>query len=358
MNRKQALEWISTLSDAYGPSGFEDEVTAAGRTYMKDICDLREDPIRNLYLEHRMNTGRKPVVLLDGHSDEVGFMVQCIKPNGTLQFVTLGGWTPYTIPGHKVRVRSADGSWVSGVVACTPPHFLSAADREKTPPVSSMVIDVGARSLAEARDLFGIRVGAPVAPDVTFEYNEKTGVMLGKAFDCRLGCGCVADTLRELAGEELGVDLVGVFSAQEETGTRGAKVAAQQVKPDLAIVFEGSPADDTFTPDYAIQNAIGRGPMLRHLDVGMITNPRFIRYALDMGTELGIPLQEAVRTGGMTNGAAYHLSESGTPTIVIGLPVRYIHSHHGFAHIEDYENAVRLACAIIRSLDEETISGF
>ncbi|MDD6032816.1 MAG: M20/M25/M40 family metallo-hydrolase [Oscillospiraceae bacterium] len=358
MNRRQSLEWISTLSDAYGPSGFEDEVLAAARRYMEDFCEIREDPIRNLYLEHRENNGRRPVVLLDGHADEVGFMVQLIRPNGTLQFVPLGGWVPYAIPAHKVRVRSADGSWISGVVACTPAHFLTAAEREKTPPISAMVIDVGARSLEEARDVFGIRVGAPVVPDVTFEYNEKAGVMLGKAFDCRLGCGCVADTLRELCGEELGVDLVGVLSSQEEMGTRGAQVAAQRIKPDLAIVFEGSPADDTFTPDYAIQTAIGKGPMLRHLDVGMITNPRFIRYVLDMGAGLGIPLQEAVRTGGRTNGAAFHLSESGTPTVVIGLPVRYIHSHHGFAHIEDYENAVRLACAVIRSLDEEIIAGF
>lgn len=121
--------------------------------------------------------------------------------------------------------------------------------------------------------------------------------MLGKAFDCRLGCACVIETLKELKGQSLDVDVVGVFSTQEEVGTRGAQVAAQTVKPDIAIVFEGSPADDTFTPDYLIQTALGRGPMLRHIDAKMITNPRFIRYAIDLGEKLGIPVQQAVRTG-------------------------------------------------------------
>ena len=221
-----------------------------------------------------------------------------------------------------------------------------------------MVIDVGATSKEEVINDFKIRVGAPVVPDVTMEYNEKNGVMLGKAYDCRLGCACVIETLKELQGEQLDVDVVGVFSTQEEVGTRGAQVAAQTVKPDIAIVFEGSPADDTFTPDYLIQTALGKGPMLRHIDARMITNPRFIRYAIDLGEELGIPVQEAVRTGGSTNGAPIHLSNMGVPVIVVGLPVRYIHTHHCYASFCDFENSVKLAVEIIKRLNGDSIKSF
>ncbi len=358
MEKQTALSMIEELSNAYGVSGFEDDVLLVGRKYGKDLARIEENCIRDLFFYRNENTGDKPVVLLDGHSDEVGFMVQAIKPNGTLQFIPLGGWVENNIPAHKVKVRNTKGEYISGVVASKPPHFMTAEEKGKPLPVSAMVIDVGAVSAQEVTEKFGIRVGAPVVPDVTMEYNPQNGVMLGKAFDCRLGCACVLETLKQLKGQNLAVDVVGQFSTQEEVGTRGAQVAAQTVKPDIAIVFEGSPADDTFTPDYLIQTALGRGPMLRHIDARMITNPRFIRYALDLGEKLGIPVQEAVRTGGSTNGAPIHLSNLGVPVIVIGLPVRYIHTHHCYASFCDFENSVKLAVEILKRLNQEIIQSF
>ena len=90
----------------------------------------------------------------------------------------------------------------------------------------------------------------------------------------------------------------------------------------------------------------------------MVTNPRFQRFALELGKELGIPVQESVRSGGGTNGGPIHMSNGGVPVIVIGVPVRYIHSHHGFACVADYENSVKLAVEIIKRLNAETIQSF
>jgi putative aminopeptidase FrvX len=98
--------------------------------------------------------------------------------------------------------------------------------------------------------------------------------------------------------------------------------------------------------------------MLRHIDLRMITNPRFQRFALDMAQQKGIPVQEAVRTGGSTNGGVIHLTGKAVPVIVIGIPVRYIHSHYGIASYADFENTVKLACEVIRALDTKTIAGF
>ena len=352
------LKMISALSNAFGPSGFEDDVVALARSFVPQSARIEEDCLCNLYIYRPENTGRRPVLQLDAHSDEVGFMVQAIRPNGTLKFIPLGGWVNSNIPAHKVKVRARDGSLISGVTAAKPPHFMTAEEKTRMPALEEMSIDVGASSPEEAKERFGIRVAAPAAPDVAFEYDEKHDLMIGKAFDNRLGCAAILAALEQLAGEQLAVDVVGAMAAQEEMGTRGANVTARHVKPDIAIVFEGCPADDTVVEPWLSQTAIHRGPMLRHIDARMITNPRFQRWALDLAEELKIPVQEAVRTGGATNGAPIHLSNQGVPCIVIGFPVRYIHSHYGIASLADFENGVTLAAEIIKRLDAERIRQF
>ena len=352
------LKMISALSNAFGPSGFEDDVVALARSFVPQRARIEEDSLRNLYIHRQENTGGKPVLQLDAHSEEVGFMVQAIRPNGTLKFIPLGSWVNSNIPAHKVKVRARDGSLISGVTAAKPPHFMTAEEKTRMPALEEMSIDVGASSPEEAKERFGIRVEAPAAPDVAFEYDEKYDLMIGKAFDNRLGCAAILAALEQLAGEQLAVDVVGAMAAQEEMGTRGANVTARHVRPDIAIVFEGCPADDTVVEPWLSQTAIHRGPMLRHIDARMITNPRFQRWALDLAEELKIPVQEAVRTGGATNGAPIHLSNQGVPCIVIGFPVRYIHSHYGIASLADFENGVTLAAEIIKRLDAERICQF
>ena len=319
MDKKQSLELCAALSNAKGAPGFEDEVLAVLRRYGEGLGSFREDSLRNLYLSRSGNQGGRPMVQLDAHTDEVAFMVQAVKPNGTLRFTTLGGWVPSNIPAHRVWVQTADGDYIPGVTASKPPHFMSEAERKAQPAVEDMSIDIGASSREEVLRDFRVRMAAPVVPDVTFEYQEKHDLMIGKAFDCRLGCASILRTLDNLRDKTLNVDVTGAFAVQEEMGTRGATVTANTVKPDLAIVFEGCPADDTVAEPYMIQTAIHKGPMLRHIDARMITNPRFQRYALDLAEELGIPVQESVRTGGSTNGAPIHLSNQGVPVIVIAL---------------------------------------
>ena len=358
MQKTAALEMIAAISNANGVSGFEDEVVETIKSYAAPVGQTERDRMRNLYVRRNENSGKKPVVQLDAHSDEVGFMVQAVCPNGTLRIIPIGGWVTSNIPAHLVRVRTKSGQYITGLTASKPPHFMSEAERKAPLEMSSITVDVGASSAEEAIREYGIRIGEPVVPDVTFSYNEKTDLMIGKAFDCRAGCAAVLKTLYELQGEDLDVDIIGAFAVQEEVGLRGAVVTANTVKPDIAIVFEGCPADDTVEQPYMIQTAIKRGPMLRHIDARMITNPHYQRYTLDLAAELDIPVQEAVRTGGATNGASIHLSESGVPVIVIGIPVRYIHTHYGIAAYSDFDNAVRLAAALLKRFNKDLIYSF
>lgn len=348
----------AAFSNAKGAPGFEEAVHEVARPLLEPLGQVREDRMRNLYVHRAENTGSRPVVMLDAHMDEVGFMVHSICANGTIRFIPLGGWVNNNIPAHRVLVRSADGTYIPGIVASKPPHFMSEAERSQPASVEQMVIDVGARSDREARERFGIRVGAPVVPDVEMTYDRERDLLMGKAFDCRLGCVAIAEALRRLKGEQLQMDVVGALSTQEEMGTRGAEVTAQTVQPDLAIVLEGCPCDDTFLPQDRIQTRLKGGPYLRHIDKRMITSPRFQRYALDLAEREGIPVQEGVRTGGATNGAPIHLTGRYIPTIVIGIPVRYIHTHYGIASCQDLEHAIQLLTTLLRNLDAAQCEAF
>lgn len=358
MNREKNLQMIADISNANGAPGFEDEVVAVLRRYAQGLGELKEDSLRNFYIYRKENQGERPVVQLDAHSDEVAFMVQAIKPDGTLRMIPLGGWVTSNIPAHKVWVRNADGDYIPGIIASKPPHYMTEAERRAPLEMASLSVDVGAVSMEDAVDNFHVRIGEPIVPDVTFRYDQKHDLMVGKSFDCRLGCASILATLRELEGEALNIDLVGACASQEEVGTRGSVITSRVIQPDLAIVFEGCPADDTCVEPYMVQTAIKRGPMLRHIDARMITNPRYQRYALNMAKKKGIPVQEAVRSGGSTNGANIHLSNQGVPTIVIGIPVRYAHTHYGISAYADFENGVKLACEILREMNETIIKSF
>ena len=356
MDKKQTLEMIAAISNANGAPGFEDEVVKAILPYAGQVGETETDRMRNLFIRRKENQGGRPVVQLDAHSDEVAFMVQAICPNGTLRIIPLGGWISCNVPAHKVWVRNREGAYIPGLTASKPPHFMTPQERNAPLDISSITVDVGATSQQEAIEAFGIRIGEPVVPDVTFTYSEEHDLMVGKSFDCRLGCASIVRTLDMLQGEELQVDVV--CAAQEEVGTRGATVTAQVIQPDIAIVFEGCPADDTCVEPYMVQTAIKRGPMLRHVDARMITNPRYQRYALDLAAQLSIPVQEAVRAAGSTNGAVIHLTGRGVPAIVIGVPVRYAHTHYGVSAYADFDNGVKLACEILRRMDRDLIESF
>ena len=358
MDKTKTIERIMRISDANGISGFEDEVLSVIREEGKDLGSFTEDRMRNLYLWSKENREGQPMVQLNAHTDEVGFMVKAIRPDGMLEFITIGGWIPTNIPAHLVRVKNQEGVYITGLVASKPPHFMSEAEKKAPLEITSLVIDIGASSAEEVINDYKVGIAAPVIPEATCSYDEKHDILIGKAFDCRVGCASVLSTLEELEGQKLAVNLVGDFSSQEEVGTRGSIVSANTIKADIAIVFEGCPADDTVVPAYQAQTCIKKGPMLRHIDSRMITNPRFQRFALDLAREYGIPVQEAVRSAGSTDGAPIHLSNDGIPCIVIGVPVRYAHTHYGISSYCDVENGIKLAIEIIKRLDESVIRGF
>lgn len=345
------------ISDAFGPSGFEEEVI---RTIAKHCTEfeLNNDAMNNLYARMSGADLSKPIFQLDAHTDECGFMVQAILDNGLLSILTLGGWQMTNLPAHSVWIRTRKGKKVRGIIAAKPVHFMT--EQEKNHPnlaIETMYVDVGATCREEVINAFGISIGDPIMPDVTFEYDAEHEICFGKAFDNRAGCACIVDTMKKLYPDrdKLAVNVVGAFAAQEEVGTRGAQVTAQVVKPDMAIVFEGSPSDDFFFSTNVSQGRMKQGVQIRRRDQSYVSNPAFMEYAIDLAHEFGIPYQETVRRGGGTNAGKIHLTGKAVPVLVLGVPSRYVHSHYNFCARKDLEAATALAAEVIKGLDEERI---
>lgn len=349
------LNILEDLSNAFGPSGFEEEVVKAVKKHSEGLT-IRNDAMHNVYasMKAENSTDRRPVLMLDAHLDECGFMVQSIQDNGLLSIVTLGGFHLTSLPAHAVVVRTEDGRKHRGITTSKPVHFLTAEQKaDNSLKIEDILIDVGACSREEVIRVYGIHPGDPVVPDVTYEYHEENGVCFGKAFDNRLGCLCMIETMKALKAEEdkLAVRVEGAFAAQEEVGTRGAAVTAQQVKPDLAIVFEGSPADDSWFQPGIAQGVMRGGVQIRHLDNSYVSNPEFIRFAHEIGNIHGISYQDAVRRGGSTDAGKISLTGQAVPVLVLGIPSRYVHSHYNFCAEADIEAAINMAVEVIRGLN-------
>ncbi len=351
------IKLIEELSNAFGPSGFEEEVCRIIHKYASDF-DLTNDAMCNVYMKRKDFSGGKPVVMLDAHLDECGFMVQSIRDNGLLNIVTLGGFHLTSLPAHSVIIRNSAGKYIKGIIISKPVHFLNAKQSgDCSLDIEELAVDVGASSREEVLSVYGIRPGDPIVPDVHFEHEADYELCYGKAFDNRLGCACIIDTMKALQPDNhLSVDVVGAFAAQEEVGTRGAKVTAQVIKPDLAIVFEGSPADDCYYSVGLAQGALKKGVQIRHLDKSYISNVEFINLAHQVGDELGIKYQDAVRRGGSTNAGVISLTNKAVPVLVLGIPSRFVHSHYNFCALEDINATIRMATEVVRRLNDKTIS--
>lgn len=355
MDKNLNLKMLSELTLANGISGFEEEALDTAKKYLSPTLITNRDSMLNLYIDRNKNDKKLPTVILDAHIDEVGFITQSIKTNGLIRVITIGGFVAHNLPAHRVKIRNSDGKYITGIITSSPVHYKGKDDSLS---LDSIFVDIGASSDKEVREHFKIDIAMPVTLESVFEYDEDFDIIKSKAFDCRAGCASVIEVMNTLEDENLKVNLIATLTSQEEVGTRGAIVASNIVKPDIAIIMEGTPADDTFAEPYQMQTKLKQGPMLRHLDPRMIANPRFQKFALDIAKKYNIMCQDAVRTGGGTNGSVIHTSNKAVPTIVIGVPVRYPHTSNCIISYKDYENMTKLAIAIIKELDEDIIKSF
>lgn len=346
---------LAQLSNAAGTSGHEDEVRAIVRQQLTGLAEFATDQLGSLIC-CKQGGNDAPKVMLAAHLDEVGLIVRYLTHDGFVKFHPLGGWWEHTLLAQAVTIKTAKGD-VPGVIGAKPIHHLKDAERKNLLDIADMFIDVGAKDKQEAMEEFGIAPGDHIVPRTGFLPLRNPRLVSGKAFDDRVGVALLIDALRSLAEQDHPNTVYGVGTVQEEVGIRGAKTAVEQVDPDVAIVLEGTPADDFpgANRDEA-QGVVGQGPQIRLFDPTMITNRKFAQFVIVTAQACQLPHQVAVRTGGGTDAKAIQLHRCGVPTIVLGVPVRYAHSHVGILSLDDYEQTLQLLLALLKRLDAGTVA--
>ncbi|HAA59150.1 MAG TPA: glutamyl aminopeptidase [Myxococcales bacterium] len=353
MTKQKSIDLLKRLTEAHGAPGHETELRSIFR---QELGECVSDNIGNL-VHTQKGSDDNPRVMITGHMDEVAFMVQSITADGLIRFVNLGGWWGHVLLAQRVYIQTRSGQKILGVITSKPPHFLAPEERKKVLTLDKMLIDVGATSAQDLHENYGIRVGDPIVPDSNFQQLHDPDMLLCKAFDNRCGVGLTIEVTQRLREEGHPNTVFATATVQEEVGTRGAQVAARQVKPDVAIVMEGTPADDLpGNPKNERQGVVGNGIQLRAMDPTAISNPRLVQLVVETAEEHNIKHQVAVRRGGGTDAKVIHLSNQGIPTIVLGVPARYIHTHNSIIHIDDYLSGLQLATEVIKRLDAETVA--
>ncbi len=349
-----SIELLKSLTQADGIPGYETEVREIFRDAVSDVGPIGTDGLGSIFCERAGNV-EQPRILLDSHLDEIGFVVQSVTDNGFVKFLPLGGWWAHTLLAQRVTITTKLGK-VPGVVGSTPPHLLSGS-RDKVLDMKDLFIDIGAESEEQAAEAFGVLPGCPIAPYGPFMPLKNDKLFSAKAFDNRVGVAIVIEALLKL--DEHPNTVIGAGSVQEEVGLRGAKTMAASVEPDLAIVLEGPPADDT--PGLSVgstQGKLGGGVQIRIIDSSMIVNPKLADFAIETAKRHEIPYQLGVRQSGGTDGGAIHQSGRGVPSVVLGVPSRYIHSHVSIINIDDYTAALDLTMHLAREIDASALEGF
>jgi endoglucanase len=346
--------WLKEISEVPGPSGFERRVRELMIKRLAGKCEILEDKIGSVIFK-KPGKDQGPSIMLAAHMDEIGFLVKNVTKDGFLKFVTLGGWWEQVMLGQRVTVMSPKGD-ISGIIGSKPPHVLSSEERKKVVTKKEMYIDIGAVDKKDAEENFGVTPGVPVVPFTLFTPMANPDLLLGKAWDDRVGCAIVADVLKRLERVNHPNVVYGVGTVQEEVGCRGAKTSADVIGPQIALAVDTCIAGDTpgMSEDQAAAR-LGNGVAICIYDASLIPHVKLRDFVLETAKSAGIPYQLEFSEDGGTDGGRIHLHAQGVPSVVLSVPTRYIHSHNGIINRQDYESAVQLIVELIKRLDNAKI---
>ncbi len=352
----QTLTMLKELTDAKAIPGNEREARDVMRKYIEPFADRMDSDNLGSLIAEKVGDANGPKIMVAGHLDEVGFMITQIDEKGFLKFQPVGGWWSQVMLAQRVTIVTRKGESITGVIGSKPPHILTPEARKKPVEIKDMFIDIGASTKEEAME-WGVSPGDMVTPYFEFSVMKNEKLLLAKAWDNRIGCAIAIDVLKALKDESHPNIVYGVGAAQEEVGLRGARTAATKIKPDIGFAVDVGIAGDTpgITPKESISK-MGNGPQLVLFDASMVSHKGLRDLVVNTAEENQIPYQFETIPGGGTDAGAIHLTANGVPSLAIGVATRYIHSHAGILHRDDYENAVKLIVAVIKKLDRDTVN--
>lgn len=325
-------ELTRRLVETYGPSGNEEQIRSKIRAEVETYADeVRVDPLGSL-VARKQGSGEGKRIVFAAHMDEIGVIVTYVDEKGFARFTSIGGVRPLTCLGS--RVVFANGT--VGVIG----REQKGTDRDKSPKLNELYIDVGASSRHDCP------VGIGDAGVFSRPFETMGSRLIAKAMDDRIGCAVLIETLRRLTHTPHDVHFV--FSVQEETSLSGARTSAYRIDPDMAISVDVTRTGDT--PEcHPMAVALGDGAAIKIQDSGMIAAPSVVALLEETAERAGIRYQREVLEAGTTDAAAMQLVRAGVPAGCVSIPCRYVHTPSEMVDERDVENAVLLLVETLKT---------
>jgi putative aminopeptidase FrvX len=341
------LKLLEKLCNVIAISGDEGEVRKIVLEEVKSYADeVKVDALGNV-LATKRGRGRsqnRMRVMLDAHMDEVGLMIVADDGEGLYRFEIVGGIDVRHLVGKQVLVGRER---TPAVIGGKPIHLMNGDERTRKVPLDALRIDVGTSGKAKVGDYAGFAT----------KFRRVGPSILSKAIDDRIGVATLIEMFKQAPPN---IDLCAAFSVQEEIGLRGAKVAAQYFKPDLAIAVDSTPANDLPLfeggENTSYNTKLGLGPAIYIADGSTLHDPRLVRFLQETAEAEGIPYQFRQPGGGGTDSGAIQRSLAGIPTVSISVPHRYTHSPVSISRIEDWKNTIELLQAALKRISPALIA--
>ncbi len=343
--KKESLDFLRALVTTPSPSGYEEEVQKVCRKYSEPFADkVYKDVHGNQFAVK--NPDGKLRVMLAGHVDEIGLMVNNVDEKGFISFVAVGGVDPAVLAGQRVEVHGRKGA-VPGVIGRTAIHLTDPEDRGKALKMHQMWIDIGAQDRKDAEK--AVEIGDSITIDAGYlELRDDKAAARG--FDDRIGAFVIIEALRLLEKKKIDCAVYCVTTVAEEIGLRGATTSSYGCNPHVGVAVDVGHATDYPSSDVKRHGdakihggpIIGRGPNI---------NPVVFKQLLETAKSKKIPYQvgaEPRATG--TDANAIQLSRGGVAAGLVSIPNRYMHSPVELISIRDAENAAKLLAEWIVTL--------
>lgn len=351
---KRMFELFKRLTEIPGGSGFEEKVIEfVSAELKKNLSDVSIDPMGNVI--GKVGKGRRSVMVCV-HTDEMCLLVKYIDPRGYIFFDLNGMFDERVLLSTKVDICTEKGIY-TGVVGVKNRHLMTAEDLKRPISVSELWIDMGAESAEEVR-AWGIEIGDPIVYHPHFQSIGKDTI-ISKSIDNRAGCAILINLAKKMVREKIDYQLFLVAAVQEEVGSRGAKVVAQTLAPDMAIVIDTVPASDPITPPQQATEECGKGPVIRSMDVnalgqGTIYSKKIRQRLISTAVKNKIPYQKDIfRT--WTDASTIHTSGKGIPCGGVYIPRRYSHSPVELIKWSDVERTAELLYLFLKDLRSSDI---
>jgi len=345
--RPSDLKFLKDLAEAPSPSGYEQPAAKVFKDFVTPIADKVETNVVGSVHALLKGTAKGPSVMLAGHIDEVGMMVNWITPEGFIAFKPIGGVDAAILPGMRVDLHTKTAT-LRGVMGRLPIHLIDDDQRKTVTKIEKLFIDLG---LPAERVKALVRIGDPITYGVGFE-TFGDGMAVSRAFDDKMGAYICARVLQEVkkAGGAKG-DLIAAATVQEELGLRGGHTSAYGVDPVVGIALEVGHATDY--PDVDKRNhgeaSCGKGPIIAR---GANINPMLFDLLIAAAEKAKVPFQIGAEPRGTgTDANAIQLSRGGKAAALVSVPLRYMHTPTEVLALSDIEDSVKLLTRFVLDLD-------